>query len=255
MGPWRDDSTRKLGRLRRGVRVHVEVSGGDANVRLVDRANRRLLRSGREATRFYGGRVKQGTETVIQVPKEGVWFLALESLAPPPARVSLKTWCEPPPLPERSLQGLRNTPPKAGSPDDDGYHDVFLCYASEDRAAVAEPLARELRNLGVEVWFDRFTLGLGDSLTRKVNEGLAGSRFGIVVLSKAFFEKEWPNRELEAMINLSVYCEQKILPVWHEITKEDVLSRMPLMGDRISRDTRQFSVTEIASEIALFVHS
>ena len=42
----------------------------------------------------------------------------------------------------------------------------------------------------VAVWYDEFTLKLGDSIRRSLDKGLKQSRFGIVVLSKAFFEKE-----------------------------------------------------------------
>jgi hypothetical protein len=40
------------------------------------------------------------------------------------------------------------------------------------------------------VWFDEFTLKVGDSLRRTIDHGLGYSRFGVVVLSPAFFAKE-----------------------------------------------------------------
>ena len=61
--------------------------------------------------------------------------------------------------------------------------DVFVSHASEDKDAVVRPLAHALRAAGLRVWFGEFALHIGDSLRRKVDRGLATSRFGVVVLS------------------------------------------------------------------------
>jgi len=59
--------------------------------------------------------------------------------------------------------------------------DVFISHASEDKAAVAAPLADELRNYCLNVWLDRWVLSPGDSLRRKIDEGISKSRLGVVV--------------------------------------------------------------------------
>ena len=75
--------------------------------------------------------------------------------------------------------------------------DVFISHASEDKQAVVLPLAEALRKRGVSVWIDAAELQLGDSLSEKIDDGLAGSRFGVVILSPSFFGKQWPKRELD----------------------------------------------------------
>ena len=92
--------------------------------------------------------------------------------------------------------------------------DLFISYASEDRATVARPLAELLRALGVTVWFDEFELQVGDSLREKVDRGLAESRFGAVILSKAFFGKHYPMRELNGLAQREIEGQKVILPVW-----------------------------------------
>jgi TIR domain len=69
--------------------------------------------------------------------------------------------------------------------------DVFISHASEDKDFV-RPLAEVLQKSGLSVWYDEFALKVGDSLRRKIDEGLAKSRYGIVILSHAFFTKNWP---------------------------------------------------------------
>jgi hypothetical protein len=75
----------------------------------------------------------------------------------------------------------------------------------------------------LRVWYDEFELRIGDSLRRKIDMGLAKSRFGVVVLSRAFFGKGWTNYELDGIFTRAVSGEQVILPIWHEITKKEVI--------------------------------
>ena len=58
--------------------------------------------------------------------------------------------------------------------------DVFISHASEDKDEVARPLANALIKAGYKVWFDEFTLKLGDSLNQSIKIGLSESKFGIV---------------------------------------------------------------------------
>jgi hypothetical protein len=77
--------------------------------------------------------------------------------------------------------------------------DVFICHASEDKETFVRPLAEALRSENVAVWYDEFALKLGDSIRRSLDKGLKQSRFGIVILSNAFFEKRWPQYELDGL--------------------------------------------------------
>ena len=114
-----------------------------------------------------------------------------------------------------------------------GRDSVFLSHASEDKDAIARPLAEELRKRGLDVWFDEFSLVLGSSLRREIDKGLALARFGVVVLSASFFEKEWPQRELDALTAREVGgVSDMILPIWHEIDRATVARYSPMLADR-----------------------
>jgi hypothetical protein len=67
--------------------------------------------------------------------------------------------------------------------------DVFISHASEDKDDFVRPLADHLQQSGLRVWFDEFTLTVGDSLRQSIDRGLAKSRFGIVVISPSFLQK------------------------------------------------------------------
>jgi hypothetical protein len=112
--------------------------------------------------------------------------------------------------------------------------DVFLCHASEDKESLVRPLATMLRDSGLSVWYDELTLKVGDSLRMKIEEGLANSRFGVVVLSNYFFAKNWPQQELDGLASKEVAGTKAILPVWHGISFEEVRHKSPMLSQRIA---------------------
>jgi len=128
--------------------------------------------------------------------------------------------------------------------------DVFISHASEDKDEIVRPLAHALKQQGLDVWYDEFELRLGDSLRRKIDAGLARSTFGIVVLSQAFFKKDWPNYELDGLVTRAVTGEQVLLPIWHNVAKQEVIRFSPSLADKLARSTATHTVEEIAVEIA-----
>lgn len=133
-------------------------------------------------------------------------------------------------------------------------YDVFISHASENKDEVARPLAEALRNNGLSVWYDEFELKIGDSLRRKIDKGIANSNFGVIVISRDFISKGWTNYELDGLITRAVNGEQTMLPVWHNVTKREVINYSPSLADKLARSTTDFTVEEIADEIADLIY-
>ena len=112
--------------------------------------------------------------------------------------------------------------------------DVFISHASEDKDSAARPLADRLASHGLRVWYDETSLELGDSLLNKIDEGLSASRFGIVVLSKAFFDKNWTRRELDGLVAREMSGKKVILPIWHNIDLDTILQRSPSLAGKMA---------------------
>jgi hypothetical protein len=112
--------------------------------------------------------------------------------------------------------------------------DVFVSHASEDTEDIAHPLADKLRANGLKVWFDGFTLTVGDSLRREIDRGLARSRFGVVIISPAFLQKEWPQKEVDGLVAREVGGVKVILPVWHRISADEIRRYSPILADRFA---------------------
>ena len=125
--------------------------------------------------------------------------------------------------------------------------DAFIAHASEDKDAFVQPLAVALSK-DFRIWYDDFALTVGDSLRRSIDKGLKNSRFGIVVLSKHFFQKEWPQKELDGLTTRERDGTKVILPVWLDVEYKDVANYSPLLADRVAakaKDGLDRVVTEL----------
>ena len=115
---------------------------------------------------------------------------------------------------------------------------LFLSHASEDKDFV-RPLADRLDAEGFTVWLDERSMTLGDSLLGKINEGLLGSDYGVVVLSPTFFGKKWTRAELGALMALETTTKKMILPIWKGLSAETIKDLMPTLADRVAVDAAQ----------------
>jgi hypothetical protein len=113
--------------------------------------------------------------------------------------------------------------------------DVFISHASEDKEEIARPLAEWLEHYyGLKVWFDEFELKAGDSLRRSIDYGLVNSKFGVVIISKSFMSKQWPQEELAALATKEIAGNKVIIPIWHGVTSAEVRDWSPILADKIA---------------------
>lgn len=244
-----------LGFRRGGEIVEVTLSGNAANVRLMDSSDFGSYRNG-QRHRYIGGLARK-SPVRLQIPHSGNWHVAVD-LQGLRGSVNSAARILPGHLPElreaplSSIPSLvqRNTPPGPNPADDIlREYDVFISHASEDKGDVVRPLAHALNKGGLKVWYDEFELKIGDSLRRKIDTGLAKSKFGVVVLSRSFFKKGWTNYELDGLVTRSISGEQVLLPIWHEITKQELIEFSPSLADKVARSTGTNTIDEIAQEI------
>ena len=126
--------------------------------------------------------------------------------------------------------------------------DVFISHASPDKEQFVMPLSEALRARGVKVWLDQWVIELGDSISVSISEGLKQSRFGIVVLSKAFFARAWPKKELGALFAMESKGAGHIIPIWHQIEHDEVWENAPLLADKMAAHSSD-GITNIVERI------
>ena len=248
-----------LGHVNRGSIVEVTLQGSAANVRLMNNSDFNSYKAGRRH-HYYGGLAKK-SPIQLQVPSSGTWHVSVDMqglrgtvrfgvrVIPGEALKPLPTINE---APLRSVptlvRNMDDSVPTVDTPDGRKF-DVFISHASEDKDEVVRPLATAIQEAGLSVWYDEFELRIGDSLRRKIDTGLASSRFGVVILSQSFFGRGWPEYELDGLVTRAVSGEQILLPIWHNVSKREVMSYSPSLADRLARNTSTHTVEEIAAEI------
>ncbi|MCY4518169.1 MAG: DUF1883 domain-containing protein [Acidimicrobiaceae bacterium] len=249
-----------LGHRSAGDVLVVTLTSG-ANVLLLDETNYQRYRRG-EKHQYRGGLAKK-TPVRLRIPHAGHWhgvvdMRGLRGSTNAGFQVINGSALQPlPPIRDHRSEiqqiadNLVDSAP-SHSPESREF-DVFISHASEDKDEIVRPLAHALRERGLEVWYDEFVLKVGDSLRRRIDEGISRSRFGLVILSRSFFAKDWPQHELDGLVTMSVDGRQVLLPIWHQITKDEVITASPTLADKVALRTADYGIHEIADEITAVV--
>lgn len=127
--------------------------------------------------------------------------------------------------------------PPVGRPLDrfeDERRELFISHAGPDRQGFVNALVAELEARGRTVWYSEYEIRLGEVLSERIDDGLKRSDFGVVVLSRAFFERRWPKSELSALVGLEhVDGRRRILPIWHGVDEAFLAEQSPLLVPRV----------------------
>jgi hypothetical protein len=73
------------------------------------------------------------------------------------------------------------------------------------------------------------------------------------VLSSSFFAKGWPQYELDGLVTMAASGKQVLLPLWHGVSKDEVVGYSPSLADRVALRTSDYTIEEIATEITAVV--
>jgi hypothetical protein len=110
---------------------------------------------------------------------------------------------------------------------------LFLSHAYEDKDSFVRGLAAKLAQ-DFDVWYDEYSLRLGDSLRASISKGLKECDYGVVVLSPDFFRKKWTQIELDGLLALETEERKIILPIWHRLDRAEVLTFFPALAERFA---------------------
>ena len=132
-------------------------------------------------------------------------------------------------------------------------YDVFISHASEDKADFVNPLVESLQNVGVSVWYDTLEMQWGKSLREQIDNGIKRSKFAIVVFSKHFFAKKWPQRELDGILAKETMSGNAPLPIWYNLTQEEVYEFSPTLSGVFSISNKDHSITDICKAFQLIL--
>jgi hypothetical protein len=98
---------------------------------------------------------------------------------------------------------------------------AFLSHSTKD-ASLAERVARDLRQVGVDVWYSAWEIKPGDSLRRKIDAGIDTATHFLVLLTPASLASEWVQTELDAGLVNRIEDRCRLVPILSGITGEQV---------------------------------
>lgn len=130
-------------------------------------------------------------------------------------------------------------------------YDVFVSHAWEDKESFAEEFVESLRECGAKVWYDTTQIKWGDSMRSKIDDGLRKSKFGVVVLSPDYIKdgKYWTKTELDGLFQIESVNGKMLLPVWHNLTKKEVMEYSPIVASKLAMTTANMTPQEMAKEL------
>lgn len=115
--------------------------------------------------------------------------------------------------------------------------DVFINHDSNDKKDFVDELAKKLEEKGLNVWYDKFSMQVGDSIHKKIQQGLQDCRYGLVVLSQNFIQNYgWAQEEFESLkAKERIYNKNLILPIWrNDVSKTDVAQYNLELSERLA---------------------
>lgn len=135
--------------------------------------------------------------------------------------------------------------------NDEQYYDVFVSHAWEDKESFVDDFVEALKSLGIKVWYDTSQIKWGDSMRERIDGGLKKSRFGVAVLSPDYIaeNKYWTKAELDGLFQLESVNGKTLLPIWHNLTKQQVMNYSPIIANKKAMTTATMTAKEIAYEL------
>ncbi|MDT2752043.1 MULTISPECIES: TIR domain-containing protein [Enterococcus] len=129
-------------------------------------------------------------------------------------------------------------------------HDIFFSYAHED-SDYADPLVQMMIDNGIDVVFDKNDLDWGESIIDFINNHLKTVKYGIILLTPTYLEKYWATYELKSLLQRHSRSggQNIILPIWHNITADEVASKNLALTDFNALSTTIYTQEKIVEKV------
>jgi hypothetical protein len=128
---------------------------------------------------------------------------------------------------------------------------AFVSHDSRDKDPVVRQLVLELSKLMCPVWYDEYSLNVGDSLRSSIEAGLKETKKCIVILSPNFLGNEgWGKAEFDSVYTREIIEKDNvILPVWHDVNVKEVYEYSPRLADKVGLNS-SMGIENLAKKLA-----
>lgn len=113
---------------------------------------------------------------------------------------------------------------------------AFISHDSRDKEKIARKLALGLSSRLSPVWYDEYSLNIGDSLRDSIEKGIKEAKKCVLILTPNFLNNPgWTKKEFDSIFTRELIFNQKIiLPIWHNVTKQEVYEFSPSLADTVA---------------------
>lgn len=128
---------------------------------------------------------------------------------------------------------------------------AFISHDSRDKDGLVRELVHELSRLMCPVWYDEYSLNVGDSLRLSIESGLKETKKCVVILSPSFLNNNgWGKAEFDSVYTREILQKENvILPVWHNVSVDDIYQYSPRLADKVGLNS-QLGVKELAIKLS-----
>ncbi|OWM63703.1 hypothetical protein CDL15_Pgr008246 [Punica granatum] len=141
--------------------------------------------------------------------------------------------------------------PAAGGPtprgtdpgvDPQGFdYEVFLSFRGSDtRKRFTDFLYNSLKDSGVHVFRDDEELRVGEEIGPELLEGIRNSKISIPIFSKDYASSKWCLKELAFMVECRRAREQLVMPVFYDVTPNEVRHQAGTYKRSFSQHARKY---------------
>ncbi|MGS2738760.1 toll/interleukin-1 receptor domain-containing protein [Sinomicrobium sp. M5D2P17] len=113
---------------------------------------------------------------------------------------------------------------------------AFISHDSRNKETIAKPLAIGLSSRLCSVWYDEYSLKVGQSLRESIEDGIKNAKKCILVLTPEFLKNPgWTKKEFNSIFTREmIFNEKVVIPIWYNVTKEDVYTYSPSLADTVA---------------------
>ncbi|HAT7956455.1 TPA: TIR domain-containing protein [Legionella pneumophila] len=131
---------------------------------------------------------------------------------------------------------------------------AFISHDSRDKDPLVRELALELSKLMCPVWYDEYSLKVGDSLRACIEQGLKETKKCVIVLSPNFLSNDgWGKAEFDSIFTREIIEKNNIiLPVWHNVGVKEVYQYSPRLADKVGLNS-SIGVQELARKLSTVI--
>lgn len=112
---------------------------------------------------------------------------------------------------------------------------AFISHDSRDKNEIASPIAVGLIKRMCPVWYDDYSLKVGDRLRESIEKGLKECKKCVLILSNNFLTNQgWTKVEFNLIFTREIIeTKDIVLPVWCGVSEKQIFDYCPSLVDRV----------------------